>query len=63
MALSKVIALGTCTVNGGLTVLWLIDGTSVFQRGGRKQHKQVYSCFLLPCLLNQLTRKPQSSKT
>ena len=32
----------------------------VFQPGGRKQQRHVYSCFLLPGLLNHL--KPQSSK-
>ena len=33
--------------NDGFTFAWL--NLEVFQRGGRKQHKHVYSCFLLPC--------------
>ena len=32
--------------NGGFTVAWL--SIKVFQRDRRKQHKHVYSCFLLP---------------
>ena len=32
--------------NGGFAVAWL--KLKVFQSDGRKQHKQAYSCFLLP---------------
>ena len=33
--------------NGGFTVAGL--NLNVFERGGRKQHKHMYSCFLHPC--------------
>ena len=45
--------------NGVLTVACV--NLMVFQRGERKKHKQAYSCFLLPLLLNRL--EPQSIKT
>ena len=41
--------------NGDFTVACV--NLKVFQRGGRKHYKHVYSCFLLPFNLNQAKPK------
>ena len=44
--------------NGSFTVAWA--NLKMFQRGGRKQHKHMYSFFLVPCCWSPWTSIKQS---